>query len=131
MGATGSAGKQVEIVVYKDPDCGCCKNWVEYLRKHGFRVVAHDTPDMNTVKQTFGIRGDLQSCHTATVSGYVIEGHVPAGDIERLLRQRPKIAGIAVPGMPTGSPGMEGGTPERYQVIAFDKVGATKVFARH
>ncbi len=126
-----SAAKPVEIIVYKDPDCGCCKNWVEHLRKHGFRVVTHDTRDMQTVKGTFGVKNDLQSCHTATVNGYVIEGHVPAADIDRLLKQRPKIAGLAVPGMPVGSPGMEGGKAEHYSVIAFDKKGATNVFARH
>jgi hypothetical protein len=125
------ADKAIEIVVYKDPDCGCCKNWVEHLRKHGFRVVTHDTRDMNSVKATFGVAADLQSCHTATVNGYVIEGHVPAADIARLLKEHPKVAGLAVPGMPAGSPGMEVGSVEHYSVIAFDKTGAQKVFARH
>lgn len=125
------AKKETEITVYKDPDCGCCKKWVDHLRKHGFRVVAHDTRDMATVKKNFGVKGDLHSCHTATVKGYVIEGHVPAADIARLLKQRPRIAGLAVPGMPVGSPGMEGPSAERYSVLSFDKSGATKVFARH
>jgi hypothetical protein len=125
------AAKPVEITVYKDPDCGCCKNWVEHLRKHGYHVVTHDTRDMASVKGNFGVGNDLQSCHTAIVNGYVIEGHVPAADIARLLKERPKVAGLAVPGMPQGSPGMEGGSVEHYSVIAFDKTGGKKIFARH
>lgn len=123
--------KPIAITVYKDPDCGCCKNWMEHLRKHGFNVTSHDTRDMTTIKANFGVKADLQSCHTAIVNGYVVEGHVPAADIKRMLQQRPKIAGIAVPGMPSGSPGMENGMTDRYSVIAFDRKGGTKVFARH
>lgn len=123
--------KQPAITVYKDPNCGCCKSWMDHLTKHGFRVTARDTRDMSSVKENFGVKSDLQSCHTGVVQGYVIEGHVPAADIARLLKERPKIAGLAVPGMPVGSPGMEGGTPEKYSVIAFDKRGGTKIFARH
>jgi hypothetical protein len=125
------APKQPEITVYKDPDCGCCKNWIEHLKKHGYKVISHDTRDMASVKGNFGVKNDLQSCHTGIINGYVIEGHVPAADIDRLLKERPKVAGLAVPGMPMGSPGMEGGSPEHYSVIAFDKAGSTKVFARH
>ena len=125
------APKETEITVYKDPDCGCCKNWIEHLKKHGFHVTSHDTRDMASVKGNFGVKTDLQSCHTAIVNGYVIEGHVPAADIDRLLKERPKIAGLAVPGMPAGSPGMEGGSVEHYSVIAFDKTGTTKVYSRH
>lgn len=123
--------KPVAITVYKDPDCGCCKTWIEHLRKNGFKVTSHDTRDMTTIKANFGVKADLQSCHTAIVNGYVVEGHVPAADIKRMLQQRPKIAGIAVPGMPSGSPGMENGMTDRYSVIAFDRKGGTKVFARH
>ncbi len=123
--------RQVEVVVYKDPNCGCCKNWIDHLRKHGFKVTSHDTRDMNTIKVNSGVKSDLQSCHTAMVGGYVVEGHVPAADIKRLLKERPKIAGLAVPGMPMGSPGMEGPTTDKYDVIAFEKSGRTKVFSRH
>lgn len=125
------APKQHEITVYKDPDCGCCKRWVEHLKKHGYKVIAHDTRDMASVKGNFGVKNDLQSCHTAIINGYVIEGHVPAADIDRLLKEGPKVAGLAVPGMPAGSPGMEGGAVEHYSVIAFDKAGRTKVFVSH
>jgi hypothetical protein len=119
------------LTVYKDPDCGCCKSWVEYLRKHGFRIEAKDTRDMDQVKVNLGVPKSLMSCHTAIVGGYIIEGHVPAADIERLLKQKPKIAGLAVPGMPTGSPGMEGSPPVHYQVIAFERSGKTRVFSNH
>ena len=119
------------LTVYKDPDCGCCKSWVEYMRKHGFRVDAKDTRDMDQVKVNLGVPQSLVSCHTALVGGYIIEGHVPAADIERLLKQKPKIAGLAVPGMPVGSPGMEGSPPVHYQVIAFERSGKTHVFANH
>lgn len=131
MADTRASVKAIEIAVYKDPDCGCCKSWIEHLRKHGFKVVTHDTRDMPTVKTNFGVKTDLQSCHTAMVGGYVIEGHVPAADIQKLLKERPKVAGLAVPGMPMGSPGMEGPTSQKYDVIAFQKSGATKIFARH
>jgi hypothetical protein len=122
----------VKIAVYKDPNCGCCKSWIEHLRKHGFDVTSHDTPDMNEPKTTGGVPQKLQSCHTAFVNGYVVEGHVPAADIQRMLTEKPKIAGIAVPGMPIGSPGMEvGNRVDKYDVIAFNRDGSTSVFAKH
>jgi hypothetical protein len=126
-----SAPKPVEVVVYKDPDCGCCKAWVSHLEKNGFHVTTHDTRDMASVKQGIGVPPALQSCHTALVNGYVIEGHVSASDIRRLLASKPKIAGLAVPGMPAGSPGMEGMTKQSYDVIAFEKNGKANVFAKH
>ena len=119
------------ITVYKDPDCGCCKAWVEYLGNHGYRVVTKDTRDMNAIKQNVGVPASLTSCHTALVGGYIIEGHVPAEDIARLLKQKPKIAGLAVPGMPAGSPGMPSAQPVHYKVIAFTRSGSTSVFATH
>ncbi len=127
--ATGPA--HPVITVYKDPGCGCCKSWIEHLIKHGFRVNAKDTPDMQDVKTSLGIPKKLGACHTAMINGYLIEGHVPAADIQKLLRTKPKIAGLAVAGMPTGSPGMEGGTPQHYQVLAFDRLGNTRIFARY
>jgi hypothetical protein len=119
------------ITVYKDPDCGCCKAWVDYLRKHGYRVDAKDTRDVDAIKMNVGVPKSLVSCHTALVGGYVIEGHVPAEDIARLLKQKPKIAGLAVPGMPGGSPGMDDAPRVHYQVIAFTRAGKTSVFASH
>lgn len=120
------------ITVYKDPGCGCCKNWVEHLRKHGFEVIARDTSDVTGAKRTGRVPEQLYSCHTAFVGGYVVEGHVPAPDIQRLLREKPRVAGIAVPGMPAGSPGMEvGSRVDRYDVIAFNRDGSTRVYAKH
>jgi hypothetical protein len=119
------------ITVYKDPSCGCCKNWIAHLIKHGYRVDAKDSPNMTEIKRTLGVPTGLTACHTAMVNGYLIEGHVPAADIDRLLAQKPKIAGLAVPGMPAGSPGMEGASAQRYQVLTFDKSGKTTVLAKH
>ena len=120
------------VTVFKDPNCGCCKEWVTHLRKHAFEVVARDTSDLASIKTTARVPRQLNSCHTAFVNGYVVEGHVPAADIQRMLKEKPKIAGIAVAGMPAGSPGMEvPGRVDRYEVIAFGRDGSTSVFARH
>ena len=97
-----------EVTVYKSATCGCCNKWVDHLRDAGFKVTAHNRGDMNQVKQTHGVKYQHRSCHTAVVGGYVVEGHVPADDIRRLLDGRPAISGLAVTGMPMGSPGMEG-----------------------
>lgn len=121
------------IVVYKDPDCGCCRQWVAYLAAHGFAPEAHDRGDMSALKDSLGVPAALRSCHTAVAGRYVIEGHVPAADIVRLLATKPKgVAGLAVPGMPAGSPGMEtAGRRDRYDVMAFGATGAARVFASH
>jgi hypothetical protein len=120
------------IEVWKDPNCGCCKSWVEHLRQHGFDVAFHDTSDVTPVKDRAHVPLILRTCHTALVNGYVIEGHVPAADIRRLLAEKPDIAGLAVPGMPAGSPGMEmGGRVDHYRVIAFTRGGAQRVYASH
>ncbi len=129
--STITAAKKPTITVYKDPACGCCKKWIEHLVKNGYRVDAKDTPNMTEIKRTLGVPERLTACHTAVVNGYLIEGHVPAADIDRLLEQKPGVAGLAVPGMPAGSPGMEGMGTQRYQVLTFDKNGKTKVFASH
>lgn len=122
----------IRITVFKDPNCGCCKSWIEHLRKHGFAVVVRDTSDVSGAKRAGRVPEQLRSCHTAFVNGYVIEGHVPAPDIQRLLSEKPKAAGLAVPGMPVGSPGMEmGARVESYDVVAFNRDGTTRVFARH
>lgn len=123
--------KKPVITVYKDAGCGCCKSWVAHLIKHGYRVDAKDTPDMTEVKRALGVPDALTACHTAVVNGYLIEGHVPAADIARLLKEKPKVAGLAVPGMPMGSPGMEGLRAQHYQVLSFDKAGKTKIFASY
>ncbi len=120
-----------EITVYKSPTCGCCKLWIDHLKSNGFKVKAHDTENVVAHKQRLGLPPELASCHTAVVNGYVIEGHVPAADIKRLLKERPKIAGLAVPGMPMGSPGMEGPVKEAYEVKTFDKNGRVGTYARH
>ncbi len=121
--------------VYKSPTCGCCKSWVEMMQGAGFevRVTDLDEAALQGIKARHGVRESLQSCHTALVNGYVVEGHVPAADIHRLLREKPAVVGIAAPGMPRGSPGMEvpGGARDPYQVLTFTKAGATTVFARH
>lgn len=120
-----------EVTVYKSPTCGCCALWADHLAEAGFRVRVEDRVEMVPVKQEHGVPLDLASCHTAVVDGYVVEGHVPAADLARLLRERPDVAGLAVPGMPMGSPGMEGPREDAYEVVAFDGDGGREVFARH
>ena len=121
------------ITVYKDPSCGCCTNWVTYLRKSGLQANVHDRSDMDALKDSLGVPVALRSCHTAVMGRYVIEGHVPVADMKRLLAAAPKgVVGIAVPGMPAGSPGMEvPGRTDRYDVVAFAADGTTKLFAHH
>jgi hypothetical protein len=117
------------VAVYKSATCGCCAKWNEHMRNAGFTVNSTDLPDVAPVKDKNGVPPALRSCHTAVVGGYVIEGHVPADVIKKLLRERPAVVGIAVPGMPSGSPGMEGSHVDSYNVMSFDKAGATKVYA--
>jgi hypothetical protein len=119
------------VVVYKSPTCGCCKAWVERMETAGFNVIEHDTDELPPVKTKYGVPANLEACHTALVGGYVVEGHVPPETIRRLLRERPRVTGIAVPGMPAGSPGMEGGMKEAYNVVTFDKGGAVRVYEAH
>lgn len=128
-----AAGEAPALTVYKDPSCGCCVKWVEHLRSAGLRPRVIDRSDMDALKDSLGVPMALRSCHTAVADRYVVEGHVPAADLKRLLATKPKgIVGIAVPDMPAGSPGMEvGGRADRYDVIAFGAGGATKLFARH
>jgi hypothetical protein len=117
------AAQQPTITVHKDPNCGCCSGWVRHLQAAGFAVDARDSADLDAVKTRLGVPADLAACHTAQLAGYVVEGHVPAAALERLLAERPQAAGLAVPGMPIGSPGMEGGAPEHYEVILFGPAG--------
>ncbi len=118
-----------EITVYKSPTCGCCAKWVTHLEENGFDVKPIDLANVNEMKIRYGVPGDLTSCHTALVDGYVVEGHVPADVIKQLIEERPEAAGLAVPGMPIGSPGMEGPNPEEYDVLAFQKDGKRSVYA--
>lgn len=121
-----------EITVYKSPTCGCCSKWVRHLEQNGFSVVAKDVRDVVPYKIRGGVTPELASCHTAFVEGYVIEGHVPAGDIKRLLRERPAAKGLAVPGMPIGSPGMEQGSrKDAYEVKLINNQGGHSTFAKH
>jgi hypothetical protein len=120
------------VVVYKDPNCGCCNKWVEHMRQNGFRVEAHDTSAVDGIKDGAHVPVAARSCHVGLVNGYAIEGHVPAETVRRLLRERPAdVAGLAVPGMVTGSPGMEGPNPQHYDVVAFTKDGRTSVYEKH
>jgi hypothetical protein len=124
---------ETPITVYKSSTCGCCVKWVDYLRANRFDPTVHDRDDMETLKDELGVPQEVRSCHTAEVAGYLIEGHVPASDIRRLLAERPKLAGLAVPGMPSSTPGMvEPGAPTGgYDVMAFGKKGPATLFARH
>jgi len=117
-------------VVYKDANCGCCAKWVDHIRAAGFKTVSNDVTDLDAVKTRYGVPRSLHSCHTAEIGGYIVEGHVPADLIRKMLNEKPDIAGIAVPGMPVGSPGMEWNYTEPYDVIAFTKSGSTSVYAR-
>lgn len=122
----------LNVVVHKTPWCGCCSDWVEHLRQHGMAVTVHEHDDLEPIKARLGVPAPLGSCHTAEVAGYVIEGHVPASEIERLVDQRDDdVRGLAVPGMPAGSPGMEmPGRVDEYAVLAFDD-DSVRVFARY
>jgi hypothetical protein len=125
------AGIPKAMTVYKDPNCGCCTEWVKHVQAAGFDTTIRDTADMNSVKASFGVPAALHSCHTVKVGAYVVEGHVPADLIVRMLQEKKSdVRGLAVPGMPMGSPGMEqGGRKDRYDVMLFDKAGKTRVFA--
>ena len=119
------------VTVYKTRTCGCCAKWVDHLRANGFEAVVNDVPSTAEYRKKFGVPDSLTSCHTAVVNGYAIEGHIPAVDIHRLLKEKPKAKGIAVPGMPIGSPGMEGPRRDPYAVYLFDGTGKTTVFQKH
>lgn len=130
-GPAKSAVARNAISVYKTPTCGCCGKWVEHMRANGFTPTVTNMPDVTEVKTRNGVPARLGSCHTSLIGGYVIEGHVPAEDIKRLLREKPAIVGLAAPGMPAGSPGMDVPNSPPYDVVSFDKNGRTKVWATH
>lgn len=119
------------VDVYKSPYCGCCGKWIEHLRQAGFEVRTHEVNDVPAARQRLGMPEHLGSCHTAKVAGYVVEGHVPAADIQRLLKEKPKALGLAVPSMPPGSPGMESSKPAPYNTLLVKADGEIAVFAKH
>lgn len=128
--APARAQRVPALTVYMSPSCGCCGGWVRHMGESGFRVERRDVTDVTPMKRQLGIPQTLWSCHTALVDGYAVEGHVPAGDVKRLLRERPKAIGLAAPGMPLGAPGMEQGTPQPYSTVLFDGRGS-RVYERH
>lgn len=121
------------VQVYKTPTCGCCANWVKHLQSHGFATRVIDLENLGEIKAKNQVPRQAQSCHTATVDGYALEGHVPAADVKRLLKERPAVLGLAVPGMPIGSPGMEvpGVKAQTYNVMAFDNKGQLTVYSSY
>ena len=132
-GSTQAQRRGPTVQVYKTPTCGCCANWVKHLQDSGFVTQVTDLNDLTAIKAQHRVPARAQSCHTAVVDGYVIEGHVPATDVQRLLRERPAVVGLAVPGMPVGSPGLEvpNVRPDRYDVVTFDRQGQLRVYASH
>jgi len=121
-----------EMTVYKTPWCGCCSKWADYMGENGFSITAVDVEDIDVYKNQFGVPAELSSCHTALVEGYFIEGHVPAADVISLLRDKPQIIGLTVPGMPIGSPGMEVGTRvQAYSVLAVRKDGSSYTYNQY
>jgi hypothetical protein len=119
-----------EITVYRSPTCGCCKKWEDHMRANGFVVKDVTMDDLSAIKAESGVTSNLKSCHTALVEGYVVEGHVPASDVQRLLKEKPKIVGLAAPGMPGAGPGMDT-SKDPYDVLAFDGKGGTTIWAKH
>lgn len=133
LGAFAGEPAALDATVYKMASCNCCKLWVKHLQESGFSVQVHDVRDMKSIRQRVGVPVRLEACHTAEVGGYFVEGHVPAQDIKRLLRDRPAAKGLSVPGMPAGSPGMEvpSGKVTPYEVLLVGKNASTSVFSRH
>ena len=130
-GSALAAGPAPVIDVFKNAACGCCARWAEHMRTSGFEMRTHDVPDVSAERRRLGMPPGVASCHTAVVDGYVIEGHVPASDVRRLLVERPKARGLAVPHMPGGSPGMENGDKVPYDVLLVNSKGSPTTFARH
>lgn len=128
-GVSAESSKPINIEVYRSPTCGCCGKWLEHLKQNNFNVKDIVTNDVQAIKDKYGVSKEMASCHTAIVDGYVVEGHVPANDIKTLLKTKPKVVGIAVPGMPAGTPGMEmGGKKDAYDVMNFDRENHYQIF---
>lgn len=134
-GGVVSSGGSGDIFVYKSPTCGCCKTWISHLEKEGFTVTSEDVKDVTPYKNKYGVSRGMSSCHTALIEGYVVEGHVPAWDVERMLKEKPDIVGLTVPRMPKGTPGMEmneaNDKKDPYDVLAITKDGSTYVFTSY
>lgn len=130
-GGTAWAQSATQIEVFKSPYCGCCEKWVEHMEKSGFKVSAHNVNDVPAARKKLGMPDRFGSCHTAKIGGYVVEGHVPAADVQRLLKEKPKAIGLAAPGMPQGSPGMETATPVPYETLLIQADGSARLFAKH
>ena len=129
---TAVPAEMPELMVYSSPTCGCCSQWMAHMKAAGFTVKSTKTEAMDTIKEQFNVPPGLYSCHTAVIGDYVVEGHIPAEDVQRLLAEKPDVAGIAVPGMPLGSPGMDaGGEKEPFTVFSFTESGDRQVFAEH
>ena len=127
-----AAGSAVpEMTVFKTKTCGCCGKWVDHLRASGFHVTVKEVPSTEPYRKQYGVPDHLQSCHTGTINGYTIEGHVPAAEIQRMLKERSKSKGLAVPGMPMGSPGMEGTVRQAYSVLRFEQDGSTAIYRKY
>ncbi len=120
----------LKMTVYKSPTCGCCKDWITYMRKEGFELKVIDMDDLTEIKRGAGVPNAMESCHTGLIGSYVVEGHVPADLVRKMLAEKPKITGLSVPGMVNGPPGMEQGPKQPYQVIAFTRDGKSSVYAR-
>lgn len=128
---TDLASQTLNITVYRTPTCGCCKGWVEHIKENGFHVtdIVKSESEIQSIRQKYNLPSDLVSCHTSEIDGYLVEGHIPAADVKRLIAQKPNLAGISVPGMPIGTPGMEmGDRKESFNVFAFKKDGQVEVF---
>ncbi len=130
LGAASAREPLPSVVVYKSRLCGCCTKWVDHMRAAGFRVVVRDVDDLLGIEARYGVPKGLTSCHTALAGGYLVIGHVPADLVQRLLQERPAVAGITVPGMPADAPGMDAGTGGPYDVLVFDRDGTSRVYAR-
>lgn len=131
--ALPAAAADRNLEIWMSPSCNCCEKWADHMKSEGFTVESHGAASgtLARIKHQAGVPAKLSSCHTAKIGGYVIEGHVPAADVKRLLEERPDAVGLTVPGMPIGSPGMEGPNPESYEVLLIKPDGTTEIFARH
>jgi len=131
LGADAFALPAATVEMFKNPYCGCCEHWAEHMRANGYVVNVRVVPDVTPVRRGLGVADAFVSCHTATVGGYVVEGHVPAGDVGRLLKEHPRALGLASPGMPQGAPGMDGPGKAPYDVLLVQRDGRSRVFAAH
>ena len=129
---TESYSGNVKMSVYRSPSCGCCGVWIEHMKKHGFAITDIKTDELEAIKEQYNVPSNLASCHTAMIDGYLMEGHIPADEIKRFLKQKPNLKGLSVPGMPLGTPGMEAGERKQpFDVLAFNDSGKVEVFKHY